>query len=45
MQRRDSEHTGQRMLNVELPGRRKIGGLIDVAKEDMQEVGVIEEDA
>lgn len=38
-----------RMLNIELPGRRTRGKLqirfIDAVKEEIQRVGVIEEDA
>lgn len=49
MQRRDSVFTGQRMLKMELPGRRRRGRLhgrfTDVVKEDMHRGGVTEEDA
>ncbi|PME06485.1 hypothetical protein A8A06_13560 [Escherichia coli] len=49
VQRRDSGYIGQRMLKMELPGRRRRGRpqrrFMDVVKEDMQRVGVREEDA
>lgn len=47
--RRGSGRTGRRMLNKELPGKRKGGRtqrkFTTVAKEDMQKVGVTEEHA
>lgn len=36
-ERRDSGHIGQKLLNMELPGRRRGGGL-EVVKEDLQSV-------
>lgn len=45
MQRRASGYTGQRMLKVELAGRRKRGRRCGVGKEGSQRVGVREEDA
>lgn len=48
VQWRDSKYTGQWMLNMELLDRRKRRrpqrGLIDVVKEDIQTIGVTEED-
>lgn len=47
-QYRDSGYTGKRMLNVELPGRRKSEKpqrrFVDVAKGGVQGVGMTEED-
>lgn len=46
--KRDSGYTGQRMLNMKLPGRKKKGRpqrFTDAVKKDMQSIGVIEEDA
>lgn len=44
MQRKDSGYIGQRVFNLELPGRNKIGKpqkkLMDVVNEDMQRVSV-----
>lgn len=44
----DCGYTGQRMLTMELPGRRKIRSpqrrFMDELKEDMQWVGLIEKD-
>ena len=44
MQRRDSRDIGRRMLEMELPGRRRRGRpkrrYMDAVKEDMQVVGV-----
>ena len=49
VQRRDSEYIGNRMLRLELPGKRPRGRpkrrFMDVVKEDMKVVGVREEDA
>lgn len=48
VQRRDGRYIGQRVLNIEMLGRRKIGRsqrrVIDVLREDMQRVGVTEKD-
>lgn len=48
MQRRDSGYTGEMMLKMEWLGGRKRWRLrerfLDAVKEDMQTVGVIEED-
>lgn len=48
VQKRDSGYTGKRMLNVELPGRRKNEKpqrrFVDVVKGGMQGVGMTEED-
>lgn len=35
MERRDSGHAGQRMLEIEMPARRKRGRFMDVVKDDM----------
>lgn len=46
--KRDSGYSGQRMLNMKLPGRKKKGipqRFMDAVKKDMQSIGVIEEDA
>lgn len=44
----DCGYTGQRMLTMELPGRRKIRSpqrrFMDEVKEDMRWVGLIEKD-
>lgn len=49
VQRRDGEYVGKRMLEMEQPGRRKRGRpkrrFMDAVKEDMQAVGVTDEDA
>ena len=49
VQRRDREYIGRRILRMGLPGRRHRGRLKrrfkDMLREDMQIVGVIEEDA
>ena len=46
--RKDDGYIGRRMLRMELPGKRKRGRpkrrFMDVAKEDMAEVEVTEED-
>ena len=46
--RRDQEHVGRRMMEMELPGKRKRGSpkrrFLDVVKEDMGEVGAKEAD-
>lgn len=46
MQRRESGYVGQKMLKMELPGKRKSGRpqkrFMDVVKKDMLEVGVTE---
>ena len=48
LRRKDDGHIGRRMLRMELPGKRKRGRpkrrFMDVAKEDMAEVEVTEED-
>ena len=42
--RRDQEHVGRKMMEMELPGKRRRGQpkrrFLDVVKEDMKEVGV-----
>ena len=42
--RRDQEYVGRKMMEMELPGKRKRGRpkrrFLDVVKEDMREVGV-----
>lgn len=47
--RSDKGYVGRRMLNMDLPGRRKRGRpkrrFMDAVKEDMQVVGVTEEGA
>ena len=49
VKRRDEAYVGRRMLEMDLPGRRKRGRpkrrYMDVMKEDMIEIGVTEEDA
>ena len=44
--RRDQEYVGRKMMEMELPGKRKRGRskrrFLDVVKEDMEEVGVKE---
>lgn len=49
MQKRESGYIGQRMIKIELPRRRKKERaqrrFMNVVKEDVQRVGVIEEDA
>ena len=49
VQRRDSDYIGRRMMRLELPGRkprrRPKRRFMDAVKEDMQSVGVREEDA
>lgn len=49
VQRRESEYSGQRMMRMEFSDRRKRERpqrrFMDVVKEDMQRVGVTEEDA
>ena len=46
--RRDQEYVGRKMMEMELPGKRRRGRpkrrFLDVVKEDMQEVGVKEMD-
>ena len=46
--RRDQEYVGRKMMEMELPGKRKRGRpkrrFLDVVKEDMREVGVKETD-
>ena len=46
--RRDQEYVGRKMMEMELPGKRKRGRLkrrfLDVVKEDMGEVGAKETD-
>ena len=46
--RRDQEYVGRKMMEMELPGKRKRGRpkrkFLDVVKEDMGEVGVKETD-
>ena len=48
VQRRDSEYTGRKMLKMELAGKRQRGRpkrrFMEVVREDMQRVGVREED-
>ena len=42
--RRDQDYIGRKMMEIELPGKRKRGRpkrrFLDVVKEDMREVGV-----
>ncbi|XP_051788839.1 uncharacterized protein LOC127529415 [Erpetoichthys calabaricus] len=49
VQRRDAEYIGRRILRIELPGKRKRGRpkrrFMDVVREDMQVMGVTEQDA
>ena len=46
--RRDQEYVGGKMMEMELPGKRKRGRpkrrFLDVVKEDMEEVGAKETD-
>ena len=46
--RRDQEYVGRKMMEMELPGKRKRGRpkrrFLDVVKEDMEEVGAKETD-
>ena len=46
--RRDQEYVGRKIMEMELPGKRRRGGpkrrFLDVVKEDMKEVGVKETD-
>ena len=46
--RRDQEYVGRKMMEMELPGKRRRGRpkrrFLDVVKEDMKEVGVKEMD-
>ena len=46
--RRDQEYVGRKMMEMELPGKRKKGRpkrrFLDVVKEDMEEVGAKETD-
>ena len=46
--RRDQEHIGRKMMEIELPGKRRRGRpkrrFLDVVKEDMGEVGAKETD-
>ena len=46
--RKDQEHVRKRMIEMELPGKRKKGRLkrrfLDVVKKDMGEVGATEKD-
>ena len=46
--RRDQEYVGRRVMEIELPGKRKRGRVkrrfLDVVKEDMREVGGREKD-
>ena len=46
--RRDQEYVGRRVMEMELPGKRRRGRpkrrFLDAVKEDMQEVGVKETD-
>lgn len=41
----DSEHTGRKMLEMKLGGRKKKRNFLDVVAEDMQLVGMTEEEA
>ena len=49
IQRRDDDYVGQRVLKMELPGRRKRGRpkrrYMDTISEDMRDLGLTEEDA
>lgn len=49
MKRKDGRYIGQRMLIMQLPGKRRKGRpqrrFMDVVTEDVQRVGVTEEDA
>ncbi|XP_051780460.1 uncharacterized protein LOC127527026 [Erpetoichthys calabaricus] len=49
VQRRNAEYIGRRMLRIELPGKKKRGRskrrFMDVVREDMQVMGVTEQDA
>ena len=42
--RRDQEYVGRKMMEMELPGKRRRERFVDVVKEDMKEVGVKEMD-
>ena len=46
--RRDQEYVGRKMMEMELPGKRRRGRpkrrFLDAVKEDMREVGVKEKD-
>ena len=42
--RRDQEYVGRKMMEMELPGKRRRGRFLDAVKEDMREVGVKETD-
>ena len=47
VKRREVEYVGRRTLEMEVPGRRKRGRprkWLDVVREDMESVGVVEED-
>ena len=48
VKRREAEYVGRRTLEMEVPGRRKRGRprkrWLDVVREDMESVGVVEED-
>ena len=48
VRRREAEYVGRRMLEMEVPGRRRRGRpmrrWMDVVREDMERVGVVEED-
>jgi len=49
VKRRDAQHVCQRVLRMRLPGKRRRGRpkrrYMDEVKEDMEEVGAVEEDA
>ena len=49
VKRRDAQHVCQRVLRMRLPGKRRRGRpkrrYMDAVKEDMEEVGAVEEDA
>ena len=48
VKRREDAYVGRRVLEMELPGKRKVGRpkrrFMDAVKEGMKEVGVTEED-